>query len=170
MKLHAPKKSIIKILRHPGFTLLETVLYLALFTLLMGSVVLTVYYLIQENTRIQAKTIVYQEGNFLFRKLDWAFQGATSVQYPVAGTTDSQLRLVKISGPVELQLSSGKVQLKQGAGLFVDLNNDFVTVTNLSFQHVVASGGKPASVVTTFTISDNFGNNNTFNHTRNLRQ
>lgn len=153
-----------------GFTLLETVLYLALFALLMGSVVLTVYYLVQESTRIQAKVVVYQEGNFILRKMDWALTGATAVTDPLGGAVGPHLQLTKPTGTLELLFTSGKVQLKQGGGIYADLNNDFVTVTSLTFQHVAAGGGKPAAVVVVFTLADNFGNSQTFTQTRNLRQ
>lgn len=153
-----------------GFTLLETVLYLALFALLMGSVVLTAYYLVQESTRTQVKVVVYQEGNFMLRKMDWALTGATAITDPASGTTGSHLQLTKPTGTLELQLTAGTVQLRQNGGTYADLNNDFVTVSGLTFQHVAAYGGKPATVVIAFTVADNFGNSQSFTQTRNLRQ
>lgn len=153
-----------------GFTLLETVLYLALFALLMGSVVLAAYYVVQESTRVQAKVVVYQEANFVLRKIDWVLTGATAIADPLGGTTGSHLQLTKPAGTSELQLSSGKVQFRQDGGAYADLNNDFVTISGFTFQHVAANGGKPAAVVVTFTMMDNFGNSQSFSQTRNLRQ
>lgn len=157
--------------KQAGFTLLETLIYLALFAILIGGVLASVYSITENSGKIQAQTVLQQEANFILMKIDWAITGSTAIVSPAVGVTDNNLQLTKSSGSVFFQPSGGnKLQIKEGTGPFTDLNNDDVVITAISFQHVAGGSGKPESTVTTFTLSDNYGHNQVFSKTRFLRR
>lgn len=62
-----------------GFTLLETIIYVALFSVLMSGSIITVYQLLESTEINQTALLVQAEALFVNQKLSWAFSGATEV-------------------------------------------------------------------------------------------
>lgn len=67
-------------MKHSGFTLLETIIYCALFSVLMTSAIVTVYALIDSNEKTENQTNSIAEAIFINEKLTWAFSNATAVE------------------------------------------------------------------------------------------
>jgi len=63
-----------------GVTLLETLIYIALFALLIGGGVSSAYSLIESSDRIGVHAMVEEEGNFLLAKIQWALEEGMSVE------------------------------------------------------------------------------------------
>ena len=57
-----------------GFTLIETLIYIALFALLIGGGVGSAYSLIASSDRITTGAMLEQEGNFLLAKIGWMLE------------------------------------------------------------------------------------------------
>lgn len=130
-----------------GFSLLETLVYLALFAILIGGFVVSAYSLFESNNRNAAKAMLEQEKIFVVGKLNWALSGAETVSTPVSGSSGSTLSLTKYDGtPVTVGLSSGAITVGGN-----QITNSNVTVSNLVFIHV--AGVNPESVEAGFTIS-----------------
>lgn len=55
-----------------GFTLIETLVYIALLGILMGGAMLAVYQLIANVGQVNANIAIEEEANFLLRKVNWA--------------------------------------------------------------------------------------------------
>ena len=140
-----------------GFTLIEAIVYLALFAIVMGGAIVSSYSIIESMGRNQSKAIVQEEGDFLIGKINWAISGASSVDDPPAGSTGSSLSVTKwdplITSPVAIALSGTDATIKRGAGAAQTLNNDNVQVTTLSFRHLYPGGTNPESVETALTLS-----------------
>lgn len=62
-----------------GITLIETVIYIALFSMLMTTVVLSSWQIIEAQYRDMHAHAAQEEATFVLRKLNWAFAGATKV-------------------------------------------------------------------------------------------
>ncbi len=62
-----------------GFTLLETIIYCALFSILMTGVLVSVYALMNSSADITEKTNTIAESIFINQKFGWAISGATDV-------------------------------------------------------------------------------------------
>jgi hypothetical protein len=56
-----------------GFTLIETLMYLALFTLIIGGGMLATYQIIESTTASYGHILLQEEGNFILRKIAWGF-------------------------------------------------------------------------------------------------
>ena len=61
-----------------GLTLIETIIYLALFTIIIGGSLIAVYQILQASTQSQEYALIEEEGNFLMGKLVWAIDTADS--------------------------------------------------------------------------------------------
>ena len=153
-----------------GFTLIEIVIYLALFSIIIGGGMIAVYEIIQSADAGENQVILQEEANFLLRKIDWALTGATSV----AVTSFPQTFSVTKSGLPTLlfDYNSSNLRLKRGSSSAVILNSSSITVSNLSFVKTVVSG-KPDAITTTFTLTTAQNGRNTsqvFTTTKYLRK
>ncbi|MEO8637468.1 MAG: prepilin-type N-terminal cleavage/methylation domain-containing protein [Candidatus Taylorbacteria bacterium] len=125
-----------------GFTLIESLIYIALLALIMGSFLQTAYQVIANENAMSEKVLLIEETNFLLKKIDSLFAGVTSVSVPALGSSGSTLSL-RGSG-ISLTLSfdpAGKsIMLRRGASPENKLNSDFVSIDALSFEHESANG------------------------------
>jgi prepilin-type N-terminal cleavage/methylation domain-containing protein len=148
-----------------GFTLIETLVYLALFAILFGGGVTAAYSIAEGSGRDQTKAMVQQEGDFLTAKIDWVLSGTSDISAPVKGSSGSQLSVSKVAldnsnppivtvTPITIDNISGNMILIYPSGSFF-LNNSNVSISNLNFTHREASGDgqtNPESVTASFTV------------------
>jgi Tfp pilus assembly protein PilE len=128
-----------------GFTLIETLVYLGLFALIMGGLVMAAYMLFETSDRNQTKAMMQEEENYLLGKINWALSGASSVSVPATNF----LSVTKYDGTnVTITTSSGDMTFNGAL-----LNNSNVTIGNLVFIHTYLGGTNPDSVEAGFTIS-----------------
>lgn len=120
-----------------GFTLIEVVTYLALFSIIMGGLIVTVYQLSQSGNSLQAKSVHDDEVNFVLKKFDWAFSSAkgstisiTNSNSKITFTRAGQTIVINLSGSNDMQISvAGNVQI---------LTTQNVKVTSLNFNYDTA--------------------------------
>ena len=65
-----------------GFTLIETIVYLALFSIMMGGAIVALFNLFESSGRELTHIMLQEEGNFIIAKINWAISGAQSVNQP----------------------------------------------------------------------------------------
>ncbi len=64
-----------------GFVLIEMIVYTALFTIIMGGLVVTAYQLSESTTELEGRTAVQEELNFVTRKIEWTLAGAEDIHF-----------------------------------------------------------------------------------------
>lgn len=135
-----------------GFTLLETIMYIALFSLLMTGVLVTVYELLAGGTHNRASVQVQEEGTFVNRKISWALSGATSVEVPDSKTLKINTRPDFAQTPIQITESAGQILLSRGGAAPVPLTTSELEVTNTQITMVPEQGGVPASIRVLYEI------------------
>lgn len=152
-----------------GFTLIETIVYIALFGLIMGGTLTVVFQLLQSDTSLNSKTYIQGEANFVLRKVNWALTGVDPAQAstPSAGSpTSNLLNVIKYGGlpnGVEFQMNGDKIEMREGGtGPFLPITTDNVSVSSLQFTYLTSPlpGFKAVVVI----------NGLTFETTKYLRQ
>jgi len=145
-----------------GFTLIEVIIYIALFTILMASTFVTAYQLIQGTDILNQKTVNQEEVNFVLRKINWVLSGVSSISSPSSFFPySSELTVIKYGGLiVDICLDAGKIKIREGGGVVVCSANDFlplttdnVKVTTLQFQYLPPVGTSPAGITASTTIN-----------------
>lgn len=145
-----------------GFTLIETLVYLSLFSLIMGGVVVSAFQVFESTGRSQTRAMIQEEGDFLVGKVDWVLsgiQGINAPPTPAVGTPCTQSDTLSVTkwdgtiGTVVMNLSGGNIVIARSGGSAKILNNSNTTVSNLLFKHCFAGGTNPESIVTSFTVS-----------------
>ncbi len=128
--------------RSGGFTLIEMVIYIALFSVMMGGLIVTVYQLYQSAGSTTAKITVQEETNFVLKKIDWALTGS-SINTPLSGTS-AILSVTKTgfsSNPIVIRFNSASSSLEYCTGAcatshyFFPLTSANVKVTGLQFNY-----------------------------------
>lgn len=151
--------------KRAGFTLIEVVIYLALFSIIMSGAIVSIYSIIESSGRNQTKAMVQEEGSFLLGKIDWALTGVkintnniADINLPALGSKNNKLSLVKYEAgmPVEIviNISSNKMTIER-AGNINPLNNDnvFVTCPPLPENCFTRSGDDIENIEASFILS-----------------
>lgn len=124
-----------------GFTLIETLVYVALFGLLMSGVVVSVMGIVEGGYRLEARTLLHDEGTFLLAKINWATTGGVILNPPLGAQSATELEVSKHDGTITITLVSDSLVLKRGIAPLHALNTGNVTVSNLLFDHQGSSSG-----------------------------
>lgn len=156
-----------KISHSKGFTLIETMVYLALYAIIMTGALVSVYAIFGSSARNQTKAMVQEEGSFLIGKTDWALSGTQSIALPPANSSGDILQVTKydttVGNPVVITCSSchnvsgGNMYITRG-GITTQLNNSNVKIicpVQGCFTHTSASGDgiNPENATSSFTVS-----------------
>lgn len=148
-----------------AFTIIETIVYLALFSILMGGAVVAAFQIFESASREQTHSILQEEGNFIMGKINWAISGAQSVSSPGGGVYGSQLSVNKVTGldssgqpiisTVVISISGTDITIQDGAVPVQTLNNSNVRIARLGFMHTLASGSgvNPESITASTTVT-----------------
>lgn len=147
-----------------AFTLIETIIYIALLAVLMGGIVATAWNLFESNARARTVAVVQEEGDYLMGKVQWALYGAKAVTVPQATLSGNALTVVKwdtsAGNPIQICLAGTSVRMATTTGVNcisdgVVLNNADVQISNMLFTHATSSGDgiNPESVSTSFDVS-----------------
>ena len=135
-----------------GFTLLETVVYIALLAILIGGGMIGVFNILEGSGRTRQAMYREQEAYFITRKVDAVISEATSIDEPdvsSASTTSGQLTVQAGAETIVINRSGEEILLTRN-GTPYELNDVLVPATALSFYWNNASN----TLVTTFTLDD----------------
>jgi prepilin-type N-terminal cleavage/methylation domain-containing protein len=116
-----------------GFTLLEVVIYLALFTVLMTGVLRTVYEIMETTHEADVSLQIQNDGNFVLQKMAWALNDVKIIN--VIGT--STLEIVRNDDsehPLNFSLDHGRFYLARGNDAATPLTSAQNTVHDVSLE------------------------------------
>ena len=128
-------------MRHPAFTLIETLIYSALVALMLTFALGTMYTLIDHAGRTAQQRALADNYTFLESKLQWLLIGADSIITPLPSDTSATLSLNKLNNPQNpfvIDLQNNAIRLSRAGAPPVSLTNSRVVVSNLSFTHTVS--------------------------------
>jgi len=136
-----------------GFTLFETIIYIALLSMIMGMALIITFNILDGEGRISASGTAQDEGNFVLRKISWALSGVPALSS--FGGYPSMLSVIKQDGTqINLRLNSGKIEVRTGvSGTYLPITTDNVTVSSLQFHYIPASGSGPSGIEASTTIN-----------------
>lgn len=171
--------------KQSGFTLIETLIYIVLFTMIIGGGMVAAYQIIQATSGGTNHVVMEEEANFLLRKIDWALTGlgsSSSITSP--SSTGTTLQVTKDINGTATQLTfclvGNNLYLQRGAtcnASSTQLNSSNVSVTPTSpntfiFKRVTAAN-QPDGIMISFTLKTIQNGKNvteSFTTTKYLRQ
>lgn len=132
-----------------GFTLIEVIIYIALFSVLLGTAFVTAYGLIENSGKLDAKGNTAEEAGFVLRKIEWALTGAENIAAPsAANPASATLVVTRYDGnTVTIRLNNNKIEIKESnnGNTFVPITTQNVSAGNLQFTYI-SPGGITAAV------------------------
>jgi type II secretory pathway pseudopilin PulG len=148
-----------------GFTLIEAIIYIALFSILIGGAVVAMYSIFEGREHNQTKAMMQEEGDYLIGKINWAVTGSSAITSPGVNTTcvspaSCALTVTKWDGSigsVDIRLSGATMTLARGVNAAVPLSNTDVFISNLSFTHFHDGDSNPEGVRASFILSARTG-------------
>ena len=132
-----------------GFTLIETVIYIALLGVIMSGTVFTAYILIGNTGALDTHTRVQEEGNFIIRKFEWAVSSASSFDL----SRPHQITILRYDGStIVFKQSNTSVVMNAEVSSFVPITTENVTVTDLTFTDIPATSERPRGIAMTLGV------------------
>jgi type II secretory pathway pseudopilin PulG len=155
-----------------GFTLIETIIYIGLFSLIFTGIFVSIYPLMTGAERLSRNVAIEGETAFILAKIEYALSDSITsssgtITSPAAGATGSSL-VIAVGGNeryrFEGQSSSSYcttplicrvLTLKTGGGSndAIPLNAQRVQVENFSVTHTGPTGGEPRYLDVSFTVN-----------------
>lgn len=129
-----------------GFTLIETIIYIAILALLLGSGIAAAFYIIDSSQKNKTDINVQAEGNFILGKIAWALSGASAVSASGNTLTITKPSLPASENPLVFSLSGNKIRLRRGSGSAIDINSSNAPVSAATFSFTPSSGKVTAGV------------------------
>lgn len=84
--------------RQRAYTIIETLVYLALFTLIIGGLVSAAYALFENVGRNQTRAMLQEEQNFVIAKIMWQMNNIQRICVPVANTVGTSMIVQEFGG------------------------------------------------------------------------
>lgn len=143
--------------REYGFTFIEVILYVAIVTIMMASLIPFAWNVIGGATKSSSQQEVSSQARLISERIKYEIRNANALNSPGVGASGSVLNLNSPTATI-IDLSSGKVRIsKDGGTNYVDLNSTDTIVTNLTFTSYSSSDNKTKNIQFSFTIDDNYG-------------
>lgn len=141
-----------------GFTLIETIIYVALFSVLISGLFGSMWPFLRGAENTSAKVVAESESAFAIRKINTILASSTaSITTPAAGNSGNVLTVSEYNGDTFTIATSGNaftVQKTSGGvgGAIVPFTADLVSVTAFTAKHVAPAAGLPRFVEYSFTL------------------
>lgn len=125
--------------KNKGFTLLESIIYIALFSIVIGGGMVATYQIIESSQASYNHVILQEEANFLFRKIDWALTGSLIATPAVLAQANNLVVTKDIDGTSTqlefiLSANTNNLFLKRGLADPNILNSSNLIVNSISFE------------------------------------
>ena len=141
-----------------GFSLLETLLYVAVSSVILLSVSLFLTVLLSSRIKNQAISDVNQQGLQIMQLVTQTIRNSKTVDFPSIGSTSNSLSVSvfdTLLSPTIFDIASGTVRIQEGSGNPIPLTNSHVTVSSLLFQNISSISSTDRIIRISFTIDYN---------------
>lgn len=122
-----------------GFTLLEFIIYIGLVTVVIAAASQLGFNIIINEEKTEIVEEISYNARFGMEKITDHIHKAEAINAPLVGATSTTLSLKMTSSsedPTVFSLSSGILQVQEGASTPVDITSDEITVSFLEFANV----------------------------------
>jgi len=122
-----------------GFTLIEVIIYISLFSILIGGVVTSSYTLFESENRSKTKAFLMNEGQFITQKIEYILSNAKIIRSPILNTENTLLSIspqsTELGEPLVISQIGRDLKMFRGSNPGTTLNNTNTQVTNVVFSY-----------------------------------
>lgn len=143
-------------IKQKGLTLIETLVYVAIFTMFV--VVLSSFSGQINSARLRNQTIleINYQGSQIIQDINSTIRNAVSINEPVITNSGTSLSVETINpahNPTVFSVATGTLYIKQGTNDSIPLTNNKVEVSNLIFSNM-SRFGTPGNIRIRFTLKN----------------
>ncbi len=157
------KNSLRKPIFRKGFTLIETLIYMSVVSIIVTSLVLLCWNIISAGEKNIRQQEVYSSARLLTEKIKYQIRNADGINNSsdfgvnLAVNPGNEISLVYAApnNPTLIDVSSGQARITLGSASPVVLTPDNLTVTDLTFTNYSSADGKTKNIGFTLTITNN---------------
>lgn len=142
-----------------GYTIIEMLLYIAIFSLIIGSILAIAMSISDQRIKNLITQEVDYQGQLVLNNINQNLRNASTINAPAAGSSSASLALNTATAANNPTIydsfanqNVNKVRIKQGASAAEYLTNSRVSVSNLSFTNRAITGGRD-SIDVSFTLT-----------------
>jgi len=137
-----------------GFTFIELILYMAIVSIIVGSLVIFAWNIIGGGVKSSVEQEVYANARYVSERIKYEIRRASGI----TSVAPSSISLTNFSPDTStaIDLSSGKVRISQNGGTPVSLNSADTTVSSLVFTDYRSADNKTKHIQFTLTLTSNF--------------
>ncbi len=138
-----------------GITLIETLLYVAIISILFTAFTFLLLTFLRARIKNQVISNIDQQSVLVIHEITQAIRNAETITSPAVGSPSSTLILDALSvgvDPTRFDVANGVLRIQEGAGSAVALTNNRVEVTDLTFSNLTA-GSSPGIIQIELTLS-----------------
>lgn len=149
-----------------GTSLIEALLYIAIFSVIMMSVVVLGWNIIQSSIKVTTQQEVYSTARFISEKISYEIRNSAGINTAssnfgvnLAVTPGAQLSLASSSAPSNptiFDVSGNYLRIKRGASAAVNLNSSATKVTSLVFTNYTSTDLTSQNVSFTITVANSY--------------
>lgn len=144
-----------KLQAHKGFTLIELLLSVSIVAVILLSVSVFLFSLLESRVKNQTIAEVEQQGLQVMQLITQTAHNAEAITSPALGASASSLTLDVITGasdPTMFDLTSGVIRVSEGTGSPVPMTNARVTASGLMFYNLSRTS-TPGTIRIQFTLT-----------------
>ena len=117
-----------------GFTLLEVLIYISLFSFIVGSSLTTFYQISGSNLSLDSEILKIKESEFVLNKINWLLSSADKIVEPTENSVSDKLKVMKDGELFSIFESENQIFLEEN-GFANSLSIGEVKINNLSFEN-----------------------------------
>ena len=142
--------------KNKGFTIIETLIYVAIFSIIVGA--LSSFVLSINSSRLRAQILfeVNDQGTNIVRIISQTIRNGQSINMPTSGSTAASLSVATanvVTNPTIFSVVDEILYITEGSGSPIALTNNKVKISNVIFTNLSRSG-TPGVVEIRFTLSN----------------
>lgn len=160
-----------------GFTLIELILYIGIVSVVMMAFIPFVLDMVQGGAKNSVIQEVSGNARLVGERLKLEIRNSSGINVGTSNfdtnlVSGGQISLVKVApnNPTIIDVSGGRVRIKQGAGTAVELNSTDTEVTSLVFSNYSSGDNKTKNISFSFTIGNRYsGAKQTYKYEMSMR-
>lgn len=145
--------------KQSGFTLIETLLYVVLFSFIMVGTLISIYGIMGSSARNKTKAMIEEEGSFIIGKIDWALTGAKNLEVNNSGKKLSIIKSgITEENQITISYSDGIISIQKGSHASKILNNANIKISCPEYVCFIYESGSgdginPESITALITLT-----------------
>lgn len=136
-----------------GFTFIELILYISIVTIMLTAIIPFAWNVIGGGVKSSVEQEVFSQARYVSERIKYEIRNANSIN-----SVNSPVNTIDLNTPTNattvIDLSSGKIRIKYGAGTPIPLNSQDTTASLLTFTNYTSADNKTKHIQFSFTMDD----------------